>query len=416
MDKKREKIDKIQMWVFIIGFAVLFILFLNGLYQRSNDNQTFVFFRQAEDYMADFFNVLSYAEGLRTYEVVSAERAYLPMTYVIFHVFGKLMGFDGYDGTLASVNFQELTISGLILTLMMALLAVQLFDMLQKEKVYKFLISACLMLSGVSLFSYERGNVIFLAVSGMMFFLATYESENKILRELGYISLAFAAALKGYPAILGMLLIYKRQWKEVLRLIIYGIIVAIVPFFLMEGDLPGNLEVWWRNIQLNTEAYEFVKKPKLGYHYFIAYDDEIIIDRQKQLRDIWKPIISGLSVLGLTTGFFQKKKWMVVAMLVCIILILPGNCGYYCLLYMFPVLLLFFNETQKEWTDFIYIPIFLMMLCPFQFIQKADGKNMTLYWSNIAIFVLFGLLLLQNIWNIVQLIREKRKGATSHGN
>lgn len=414
MDKKREKIDKIQMWVFLIGFAVLFILFLNGLYQRSNDNQTFVFFRQGENYMADFFNVLSYAQGLRTYEVVSGERAYFPMTYVIFHIFGKLMGFDGYDGTLASISFLELTVSGFIMTLMMALLAIQLFDMLQKKKIYKFLISAFLMVSGVSLFSYERGNVILLAVSGMIFFLATYESENKVMRELGYVGLAFAAALKGYPAILGMLLIYKRQWKEVLRLIIYGMIAAFGPFLLMEGGLD-NLAFWRRNMQLNTEIYEFVRQPKLGYHYFIAYGD-IQMDQKKQLRDIWKPIINGLSVLGLVTGLFQKKKWMVVAMLVCIILILPSNCGYYCLLYMFPVLVLYFNEIAKEWSDLIYLPLFLIFFCPFQFIQTATENNLTLYWSNIAIFILFGLLLLQNIWDIIQLVRVKRKGTTSDGN
>lgn len=415
MNKKQEKIGKIQIWIFIIGFAFLFTLFFYGLYQRNNDNQTYVFFRQGEDFMADFFNVLSYSQGLRTYEVISEERAYFPMSYVIFHIFGKLMGFDGYDGTLESVNPIELTISGYIMTLMIALLAVQLFDLLQKKKVYKFLISAILLVSGVGFFSYERGNIILLAVSGMLFFLATYESDNKVLRELGYISLAFAAALKGYPAILGLLLIYKKQWKEALRLMLYGLIASFAPFFLMEGDLFSNLETWRKNMQLNTEAYEFVKQPKLGYYYFIAYDD-ILIDAQKRLRDFWKPIISGLAVLGIGTNFFQQRKWMAVAMLVCVMLILPSNCGYYCLLYMFPVLLLYFNEPRKEWTDLVYLPIFLILLCPFQFISKSTGNNLTLYWSNIAIFVLFGCLLVQNTWSIIQRIKGKRKGIPNDGN
>lgn len=414
MKQKQEKISNIQLWIFILGFGILFVFFLLGLYRRMNDNQAFVFFRQCEDYMADFFNVISYSQGLNTYTMESAERGYLPLSYLIFYVFGRLMWFDGYDGTIASLNPLEITISGGIMALMMAMLGIQLYDMLDKHKLYKFLLTGILLVSGVMLFSYERGNIIVLTVSGMLFFLATYESEQKVLRELGYMSLAVAAALKGYPAILGLLLIYKRQWKEAVRLMLYGIIASVGPFLLMEEGLRG-ISIWRKNIALNTETYEFLKQPKLGYHYFIAYAEEITLERQQHLRDIWKPVMYGLSVIGMITGFFQKKKWMTVAMLVCIMVILPSNCGYYCLLYLFPVIVLYFNERDKGWTDFIYLPLFLIMLCPYQLIQMETEKNLTLYWVNVAIFVFFACLLIQNVWNIIQMIRKRKKGNSKHG-
>lgn len=417
MEKKQEKIAAIQLWIFIGGFTVLFILFLIGLYRRITLNQTYVFFRQAEDYMADFFNVVLYARDLNPYvnEVNGlSEKAYFPLSYLIFYVFGRLMGFDGYDGTRASINSLELTVAGYIMTAMMALLSIQLFDMVKKDKWYKLLLTAILMFSGAAIFSYERGNIIILTVSGMVFFLATYESDHKILRELGYMSLAIAAALKGYPAILGLLLVYNRQWKEAIRLVIYGIIASFGPFLLMEGGLE-NISYWRRNMALNTEIYEFLQQPKLGYHYFIAYAEQLTLEQQERQRDIWKPIIAGLSILGIITSYFQKKKWVTVAMLTCIMLIVPSNCGYYCLLYLFPVLLLYFNEEEKSWTDLLYLPIFLMMLSPFQFIQSTTGRNLTLYGTNVAVFVLFGSLFVQNIWSIMQRMKGRKKGISNHG-
>ena len=418
MEEKQKRIANIQIWVFIIGFAIIFAFFFYGLYERKNEMQTLVFFRQGENYMADFLNVLEYSVNLNPYvnEINGfCEKAYFPLSYVIFFAFGKLMGFDGYDGTLESVSFQELVFTNCIMMLMMALLAVQIFDMLDKEKWYKFLIAAILMVSGVSLFSYERGNIIVLAVSGMLFFIATYDSENKILRELGYIALAFAAALKGYPAILGLLLVYKRQWKEALRLVVYGVIAAFGPFLLLEGGV-SNIQFWQRNWKLNTEVYEFVQQPKLGYYYFIAYAKDLVFEQREHLRDVWKPIINILAVLGVVSNFFQKRKWITVGMLTVIILMIPSNCGYYCLLYIFPVILLYLNEKDKRWLDLAYIPIFLMLLCPFQMIEKETGKNLTLYWSNITLVVLFSGLLLENIWCMIKTGIDKKKGITTDGN
>ena len=71
------------------------------------------------------------------------------------------------------------------------------------KPVTKWLMTLALAFSGIALFSYERGNVIYLAVIGMVCFIEHYQSENKVLREWAFIALAFAAAIKGYPAIFG---------------------------------------------------------------------------------------------------------------------------------------------------------------------------------------------------------------------
>ena len=84
--------------------------------------------------------------------------------------------------------------------------------------------------SGIALFSYERGNVIYLAVIGMVCFIEHYQSENKVLREWSFIALAFAAAIKGYPAIFGILLIWEKRWKEAILFNPFTHVLLLLPF------------------------------------------------------------------------------------------------------------------------------------------------------------------------------------------
>lgn len=86
---------------------------------------------------------------------------------------------------------------------------------------------------------------------GTLVFFVTKDSEKRWVREIGYLCLAFAAALKVYPAIFGFVLIKEKKYKEAFRLAIYGIAVFIISFLLFceEGiaGIPlflGNLLGW----------------------------------------------------------------------------------------------------------------------------------------------------------------------------
>lgn len=406
MSEKKEKIAGVQIWSLMIGFAILFVLFISGLWFHPAGNQSQVFFRQGEDYMADFLNVMRYSVDRNPYvnEVNGlCEKAYFPISYCLFYGFDKILGFQGGENDITSFVRSGVT---LLVMFMMVLLAVQIYDMTDGRKVFKVLMTMVLMSSGVSLFACERGNIIFLAVSGMIFFLVAYESDKWVLRELGYIALALAAALKGWPALLGLLLLYNRQWKEAVRLLIYGLAASFLPFLLLQGGF-SNIPLWWRNFHLNTEVYEFERQQKLGYHYFIAYDETLFYFDQLKLRDFWKPWFYLLAVFGMVTNIFQKKKWIRVAVLVSIMLVLPSNCGFYCLLYIFPVILLWLNEKEKTWTDLLYLPLFLLLLCPYQMISVNTGRNLTLLWGNIALLVLFSALLIENIVSVMKYVKGK---------
>ena len=63
-------------------------------------------------------------------------------------------------------------------------------------------------------------------------YLYNYDSEILYKRHFAYICLSLAAGIKIYPAILGLLIIRRRDFKEVLSCLMYGILIFFLPFCL----------------------------------------------------------------------------------------------------------------------------------------------------------------------------------------
>lgn len=108
------------------------------------------------------------------------------------------------------------------------------------------------------LYQYERGNIIFLALCFTMLFFLWKDSENRILRELSFFSLAGAAGLKIYPAVFGLLLVREKRYKEAVRLMIYGLISFFLPF-LCFGSFLGNIKKMISNMKTVTAEFASVR-------------------------------------------------------------------------------------------------------------------------------------------------------------
>ena len=314
---------------------------------------------------------------------------------------------------------------------MILIMFIQLFQMKKGKPVTKWLMTLALAFSGIALFSYERGNVIYLAVIGMVCFIEHYQSENKVLREWAFIALAFAAAIitfivpptvitskkicapespcaaiKGYPAIFGILLIWEKRWKEAIRLMIYGLLFCFGPFALIGTGFKYNITQWLANLGENGEKYMFTHNPRFGYLFFLSQM------KSGDTRDMWNEVLKIifyiLAIIGIIVISRQKTWWKKAAMLVSIIILLPTNSGFYCGLYLFPIVVLFFNEEEHNWLDILYMLSMIVILNPFQLMTKK-GVNITLTATNIAMFVFAGLLLIDNIVNFIRVLIEQHK-------
>jgi hypothetical protein len=211
----------------------------------------------------------------------------------------------------------------------------------------KLLVAIASLLTAPFLFSVERGNSIILVIALMMAFFFGHDSENKIVKELSLIALAVAAALKISPALLGILLIYKKDWKAAVRTIIYGIIMFFGPFLLLKGGF-ANIPLMIRNIRLNNEYY--MSKWGLTLYYTLT---NYGAPESVALFNITGIISKVLCAIMLIAAFKFERKSDVAMVLGLSLVIFPDHSGYYNLLYLFPPLIVLLNEEKKYLYDLI---------------------------------------------------------------
>lgn len=146
----------------------------------------------------------------------------------------------------------------IIIILILIVNMIALYELIRSckngNKAVKIMTSIAFCLSMPVIFTIERANFLLMTLFFILFYIFNYDSENKTRRELALISLAMASALKLTPAVLGILLLYNKQWKEAIRTVIYGLILGMVPFLFFHGGLV-NIGRMFHNAALNVQAY-----------------------------------------------------------------------------------------------------------------------------------------------------------------
>jgi len=378
---------------FLLLLSFLFLLFATGLAIAPQGNQTAVFFKKTGDYMADFVQVARYSAGFDPYRSpvgYAQEKAYLPISYLIMGGVSALLGGVSAEAEPAAADGAVLWAAVLFMALCAALLFVQLYALKKGTRPVRLATTVLLFLSGIFLFSFERGNLILLAAAATAFFLANYRAQNRAVRELAFLALAFAAALKGYPALLGLLLLYERRYRDALATALYGVVLAFLPFLFLKGGF-ANVIPWLADVRLNGIAYDHGVFQRFGPRFLLnALENKGAIS--PSLRD---GIVQGLSVLtallallGVWTDRFQTTVWKRIGLLVCILVLLPSNSALYTGLYFLPVVVLFLDAEPRAPRDFLYLALFVCLLCPFQFfVGRTDLTPLLVNFSAEGLFL-----------------------------
>ena len=88
-----------------------------------------------------------------------------------------------------------------ICSVLIILLTSKLFGIKGRENIFK--LSAIIMLSAPFIYTVMRGNTIYFALIFLVAFLLLKDSEKAVWREISYVCLAFAGAIKIYPLFFG---------------------------------------------------------------------------------------------------------------------------------------------------------------------------------------------------------------------
>lgn len=312
------------------------------------------------DMFMDFFNsVRDVANTDITYTVRHV--IYPPMANLIFLVFSRLAN-NAYTGT----EFWErknwvLYPDVMFLSFVFLCTAIVVIYALFSDKVgssnrLKFLIGVFSVLNVPIIYALERGNIILYSVIGLALYAFFYDSENKFLREISLIGLAFSFSIKVYPVIFGWRLVSDSRYKDAARCALYGILMLVLPSFFFGG--PKCILQMLSNLTSFSPA-----QPDSLLSNLIGVSAAGVIS------DIF--LIIGVAVFILFSLFIKDiSKLITVGM--CVLIFFPSFSIFYSWTFMLiPIFIMLSKKTLKGFDWFYFVPAII----PFMFFPGLFIEN-----------------------------------------
>lgn len=388
----------------------MFVIWGTLWIQNPGGSQRYVFFRGGINFFADFLNPIIYSRDLNPYfDPINGfgTKQSLPLVYLFFYPFSKfLLGTNPSDFSLETLQY-----TGKALWSVWSVLIVSsglLFGALSKLSTVqhkKGLLLLGLSMSGVYLFSLERGNIVLLSAGCVALFCACYKGEKKE-QVSGAIALALAGVMKIYPVIFGFLWIYTKRFRVLCRTAVLTLGLSLFPFAFLRGSFGDN---FFQALLCVKESellyapsviYPRFSIPHLGLRLYTFLCEEgaagaLVL----KLGSLITLILVGLSIIAAGK---EKYEWRRVCLLGLCLIFFPTQSGFYTGLYLFPAIILFFNQKTYFVSDVIYMVLFCIFLSPIQFFA-ADNYII----SNLALILVWGLLLYQSYKNLGPLCSKK---------
>ena len=225
---KTNRIEKSGI-LFYIFLSATSVFYLTCFISRGELLPSIFYFNPRGTF-CDYITLVLQSLGMSPYD---NDGNYPAFAYLIIEIFGMLIQRDYYGLGDDRKWIQATIISGyfFIFLAMSIILLVMNKKLLRIENENsRILFNFFFILSAPIAFTIERGNIIIWAFAFTLVFIAFYDSESKMVREVSYIALAMAFAIKLYPAIFGILLLRKRRWIDAMRTGLYGIVLLVFPF------------------------------------------------------------------------------------------------------------------------------------------------------------------------------------------
>lgn len=357
----------------------------------------------ATDLFMDFFNSLRDAGAKDVY--TARNNIYPPLCLLVFKILGYLIPDALIDLPNKQRTMLQLDESCMMVYFIFAVICILSMTTIinayvnklnwknnRDGKTYHQILSFLMIISYPVMYCIERGNIIILSMIFTMFFVFFRDSENAIIKELSYISLALAAGIKLYPAVFGILLLLEKKYKDAFRLIAYGIICVVVPFiFFIDFDsktlsVPiltaainsnrnlviglGGSESPLANIIENLLSFATKKKSRLNFSSVSIQNFIFIFDADNStLAKIVCYITEAIAFVAL---FFTKKKWQQIFLVSYLMLNIPSASSSYALTFLLIPFIMFLYDDQgngyaydkRPKIDRSYIVYFALLLTP----------------------------------------------------
>lgn len=395
LEKFESKTPLLKILVYVI--CSLYVLHLLLLLLASGTHQWSIFFSECQDFFADFFNCVIWTANNDVYMNPRGlgYTCYLPLAFMLLKPFCLLLDFNNMTLQECWANPQAM-VCALAFTAISLLLFIHSISCFLKKYNLNKIIIIPLFLSNLLFFSVERGNWIIITAAFMFYFLAFFESENKKERYFAATCLVIASVLKVYPVFLGILYIQKKEFKIIGYCFILGIILTFLPFLAFKSGFKA-IPTFLETLKWNSKTYAIEINPKFGLPYLCYWFGkclEKIVSAPEGISNIFLKIgsysIRLICVYAIILSFKVKTNFYKLFLLVMAILYFPAHSEYYCGLYLFPVLMLFFNEEENfgQVESIIFLIFSVVLLQDIQLVY-AGWLNLTRIIVDIVTLMFF---------------------------
>lgn len=317
-------------------------------------------------YFLDYFrHITATANPQNTYTYLtenfgSSWGCFPPLAYVFYWLIYRMTIYPGEmpENYIQLMNADYSLMVFLLYSVITVLLLLYAFTLYKKQPHIKRAFFCILCSVPVFAGALERGNMVFLVFSLLLIAINWMDSTSKIKRESALILIAICAGLKIYPAIMGLLYIKEKRWKEALRLMFYGIIFCFLPFLIFGGYKAFS--IWLVNLNNTANAISF---ERLEYIGGLALQISSFLPISTSIKMGYIPVLLPLFFLLFMSYLFftSKNKYRSIFYLCAIMTFYPSNAFRYTLVYLAIPLVMFLMERGNEKQNNVFIT--LEMIC-----------------------------------------------------
>lgn len=336
----------------------------------------------SNEVLTDFTQVLFYSLNGKASYSEPYYNIYFPLVLIIFYPFALICKND-FKGIMEATS-PNTTIKGwwatqvnptlissprIWLCYVVFILACLVAIFFLLKKIFKFnyveaiFAISTFVLSAPFIFTFLRGNVIILTFLLVLCFFCTIDSKNKVFNELGLVCLAFASVFKIYPIVFAGFLVNKKQWLNVIKLILYFVILLLFPCIIYEDSLfliIDNLTGFSNGVRV----FKVSNFSITGWTYKML-DLFLPSKYSKGMHLVGKIISLVFLIFGAVCIITTKSTYNKLVLCGSLILVVPGVSYYYGTIFLFLLLpyVVSFEEENVPIKTIIYTILFTSIFC-----------------------------------------------------
>ena len=275
----------------------------------------------------------------------------------------------------------------------------------------KSLMALFCLFSAPFLFLIERGNILVLSLVFSMLFVAYYDHENRALREIALICLAFAISIKIYPAVFGVILLNEKKYKELVRAVIYTLIVFFLPFVFF-GGIEG-VSKFIKNLSSTSSKSSLGINRQLSFQKFPIYLGHLFGSRAQWWTAVGKIMMVVFSAVGAFSLLVSKSRWKTCAICACMVVGVPAMSSRYTLTFLIiPIILMLMEEKENKWFSYLCLGIMsaILFVKPIYIDKIATASKYVGYKIDSFLYIaLFVILCVDAIIHFVKRVKSKNE-------